>query len=94
MCTRMFQGHHLASCAISITPCLLPLTLQKQDIFACATPLPRVAHGHSAWWVDREQVSETAPTGEYLPAGSLRVRQEELFAAVAARTGFRDTVSD
>lgn len=28
----------------------------------------------SAWWVFHEQVSRTAPTGEYLPTGSFMIR--------------------
>ena len=47
-----------------------------------------VAHGHTAWWVDREQVSKTAPTGEYLPAGSFVVRGKKNYLQPPARTGF------
>ncbi|KAH7673059.1 Serologically defined colon cancer antigen 1, partial [Aphelenchoides avenae] len=33
----------------------------------------------SAWWVRHDQVSRTAPTGEYLPAGSFMIRGKKNF---------------
>ncbi|CAI5445671.1 unnamed protein product [Caenorhabditis angaria] len=33
----------------------------------------------SAWWVHHHQVSRTAPTGEYLPAGSFMIRGKKNF---------------
>lgn len=35
--------------------------------------------GMSAWWVDADQVSKSAPTGEYLPTGSFMVRGKKNF---------------
>ena len=35
--------------------------------------------GMSAWWVDAEQVSKSAPTGEFLPTGSFMVRGKKNF---------------
>ncbi len=33
----------------------------------------------SAWWVHHDQVSKTAPTGEYLPTGSFMIRGRKNF---------------
>lgn len=33
----------------------------------------------SAWWVYHDQVSKTAPSGEYLTTGSFMIRGEDLF---------------
>ena len=33
----------------------------------------------SAWWVHYDQVSKTAPTGEYLPTGSFMIRGRKNF---------------
>lgn len=33
----------------------------------------------SAWWVRHDQVSKTAPTGEYLPTGSFIIRGKKNF---------------
>ncbi|KAL3102029.1 hypothetical protein niasHS_003438 [Heterodera schachtii] len=33
----------------------------------------------SSWWVRREQVSRTAPTGEYIPAGAFMIRGKRNF---------------
>jgi predicted ribosome quality control (RQC) complex YloA/Tae2 family protein len=35
--------------------------------------------GMSAWWVNADQVSKSAPTGEFLPAGSFMVRGKKTF---------------
>jgi predicted ribosome quality control (RQC) complex YloA/Tae2 family protein len=35
--------------------------------------------GMSAWWVNADQVSKSAPTGEFLPAGSFMVRGKKNF---------------
>jgi predicted ribosome quality control (RQC) complex YloA/Tae2 family protein len=35
--------------------------------------------GMSAWWVNADQVSKSAPTGEFLPTGSLMVRGKKNF---------------
>ncbi|KAI9293032.1 hypothetical protein K502DRAFT_367084, partial [Neoconidiobolus thromboides FSU 785] len=40
----------------------------------------------SAWWVFHHQVSKSAPTGEYLPAGSFMIRGKKNFLAPAALT--------
>lgn len=40
----------------------------------------------SAWWVFHHQVSKTAPTGEYLAAGSFMIRGKKNFLAPAALT--------
>uniref|UniRef100_A0A7S1KQB1 NFACT RNA-binding domain-containing protein n=1 Tax=Percolomonas cosmopolitus TaxID=63605 RepID=A0A7S1KQB1_9EUKA len=37
--------------------------------------------GTSAWWVYDDQVSKTAPTGEYLPTGSFMVRGKKNYVA-------------
>jgi predicted ribosome quality control (RQC) complex YloA/Tae2 family protein len=33
----------------------------------------------SAWWVESDQVSKTAPTGEYLTVGSFMIRGKKNF---------------
>lgn len=33
----------------------------------------------SAWWVHHDQVSKTAPSGEYLTTGSFMIRGEDSF---------------
>ncbi len=33
----------------------------------------------SAWWVNADQVSKSAPTGEFLPAGSFMIRGKKNF---------------
>ena len=54
---------------------IAPLTLQEAGHFCmCNSSAWESRTVTSAWWVDREQVSKTAPTGEYLPAGSFVVR--------------------
>jgi len=35
--------------------------------------------GMSAWWVNADQVSKSAPTGEFLPTGSFNVRGQKNF---------------
>lgn len=35
--------------------------------------------GMSAWWVNADQVSKSAPTGEFLPAGSFMIRGKKNF---------------
>ncbi len=35
--------------------------------------------GMSAWWVNADQVSKLAPTGEFLPTGSFMVRGKKNF---------------
>jgi predicted ribosome quality control (RQC) complex YloA/Tae2 family protein len=35
--------------------------------------------GMSAWWVNADQVSKSAPTGEFLPTGSFMVRGKKNF---------------
>ena len=39
--------------------------------------------GMSAWWVNADQVSKSAPTGEFLPAGSFMVRGKKNFLSPA-----------
>ncbi|XP_014250530.1 nuclear export mediator factor NEMF homolog [Cimex lectularius] len=51
----------------------------------------------SAWWVTHEQVSKTAPTGEYLQTGSFMVRGHKNYllpAQLAMGCGFLFRVSD
>lgn len=52
-----------------------PSTLaQAGSLTVCSSNAWDSKAGMGAWWVNAEQVSKSAPTGEYLPAGSFMVR--------------------
>lgn len=52
-----------------------PSTLaQAGSLTVCSSNAWDSKAGMGAWWVNAEQVSKSAPTGEYLPAGSFMIR--------------------
>lgn len=52
-----------------------PSTLaQAGSLTVCSSNAWDSKAGMGAWWVNAEQVSKSAPTGEYLPSGSFMVR--------------------
>lgn len=52
-----------------------PSTLaQAGSLSVCSSNAWDSKAGMGAWWVNAEQVSKSAPTGEYLPAGSFMIR--------------------
>lgn len=52
-----------------------PSTLsQAGSLSVCSSNAWDSKAGMGAWWVNAEQVSKSAPTGEYLPSGSFMVR--------------------
>lgn len=52
-----------------------PSTLaQAGSLSVCSSNAWDSKAGMGAWWVNAEQVSKSAPTGEYLPAGNFMVR--------------------
>ncbi|KAL8907035.1 MAG: hypothetical protein Q9207_001647 [Kuettlingeria erythrocarpa] len=57
-----------------------PFTLSQAGTFAVATSAAWDSKAvMSAWWVYPEQVSKTAPTGEFLTVGSFSIRGEKNF---------------
>ena len=57
-----------------------PSTLsQAGSLSACASSAWDSKAVMSAWWVNADQVSKAAPTGEYLPTGSFMVRGKKNF---------------
>ncbi|KAB5560036.1 hypothetical protein GE09DRAFT_1030725 [Coniochaeta sp. 2T2.1] len=57
-----------------------PSTLsQAGTMSVCASSAWDSKAGMSAWWVRADQVSKSAPTGQFLPAGSFMVRGEKSF---------------
>ncbi|PQE15608.1 hypothetical protein CJF30_00006036 [Rutstroemia sp. NJR-2017a BBW] len=57
-----------------------PQTLSQAGTLAVATSNAWDAKaGMSAWWVNADQVSKSAPTGEFLPTGSFMVRGKKNF---------------
>lgn len=57
-----------------------PATLaQAGSLSVCSSSAWDSKAGMSAWWVNADQVSKSAPTGEYLPAGSFMVRGKKNF---------------
>lgn len=57
-----------------------PSTLsQAGTMSVCASSAWDSKAGMSAWWVRAEQVSKSAPTGQFLPTGSFMVRGEKNF---------------
>ncbi|OLL25084.1 Nuclear export mediator factor Nemf [Neolecta irregularis DAH-3] len=61
-----------------------PGTLSQAGLFSVATSKAWDAKIlTSAWWVHHEQVSKTAPTGEYITTGSFMIRGKKNFLAPA-----------
>lgn len=57
-----------------------PATLsQAGSLAVCSSDAWDSKAGMSAWWVNADQVSKSAPTGEFLPTGSFMVRDEKNF---------------
>lgn len=57
-----------------------PSTLsQAGTMSVCSSSAWESRAGMSAWWVRAEQVSKSAPTGQFLPAGSFMIRGEKNF---------------
>ncbi|KAI0097008.1 fibronectin-binding protein A N-terminus-domain-containing protein [Nemania sp. FL0031] len=57
-----------------------PSTLsQAGSLAVCSSSAWDSKASMSAWWVTTDQVSKSAPTGEYLPAGSFMVRGKKNF---------------
>ncbi|KAI8722298.1 hypothetical protein NCS52_00373300 [Fusarium sp. LHS14.1] len=57
-----------------------PATLsQAGSIAVCSSDAWDSKAGMSAWWVNADQVSKSAPTGEFLPTGSFMVRGKKNF---------------
>ncbi|KUI63967.1 Ribosome quality control complex subunit 2 [Cytospora mali] len=57
-----------------------PSTLsQAGSLSVCSSSAWDSKAGMGAWWVNAEQVSKSAPTGEYLPSGSFMVRGNKNF---------------
>lgn len=57
-----------------------PSTLSQAGTLAVASSSAWDAKaGMSAWWVNADQVSKSAPTGEFLPTGSFMVRGKKNF---------------
>ncbi|KAH6705375.1 putative nuclear export mediator factor Nemf [Leptodontidium sp. MPI-SDFR-AT-0119] len=62
-----------------------PSTLSQAGTLAisCSSAWDSKA-GMSAWWVNADQVSKSAPTGEFLPTGSFMIRGKKNFLPPAA----------
>lgn len=61
-----------------------PSTLtQAGSLSVCSSSAWDSKAGMGAWWVNADQVSKSAPTGEFLPAGSFMVRGKKNFLAPA-----------
>ena len=59
---------------------IAPLTLEEAGCFCmCNSSAWASRTVTSAWWVHKEQVSKTAPTGEYLTTGSFMIRGKKNF---------------
>ncbi|KAJ3523083.1 hypothetical protein NM208_g12587 [Fusarium decemcellulare] len=57
-----------------------PATLsQAGSLAVCSSDAWDSKAGMSAWWVNADQVSKSAPTGEFLPTGSFMVRGKKNF---------------
>ncbi|CRK19325.1 hypothetical protein BN1723_002538 [Verticillium longisporum] len=57
-----------------------PSTLAQAGMLSvCSSSAWDSKAGMGAWWVRADQVSKSAPTGEYLPAGSFMVRGQKNF---------------
>ncbi|UNI24094.1 hypothetical protein JDV02_009870 [Purpureocillium takamizusanense] len=61
-----------------------PATLsQAGSLSVCGSDAWDSKAGMGAWWVNADQVSKSAPTGEFLPSGSFMVRGKKNFLAPA-----------
>lgn len=61
-----------------------PSTLsQAGNMSVCSSSAWDSKASMSAWWVNAEQVSKSAPTGQFLPVGSFMIRGEKNFLAPA-----------
>ncbi|RBQ74575.1 hypothetical protein VDGD_01745 [Verticillium dahliae] len=61
-----------------------PATLAQAGMLSvCSSSAWDSKAGMGAWWVRADQVSKSAPTGEYLPAGSFMVRGQKNFLSPA-----------
>ncbi|KHN94254.1 serologically defined colon cancer antigen 1 [Metarhizium album ARSEF 1941] len=61
-----------------------PATLaQAGNLSVCASEAWDQKAGMGAWWVKADQVSKSAPTGEFLPTGSFTVRGQKNYLAPA-----------
>ncbi|KAJ4263759.1 hypothetical protein NW762_005792 [Fusarium torreyae] len=57
-----------------------PATLsQAGSLAVCSSVAWDSKAGMSAWWVNADQVSKSAPTGEFLPTGSFMIRGKKNF---------------
>ncbi|OLN85766.1 Ribosome quality control complex subunit 2 [Colletotrichum chlorophyti] len=57
-----------------------PSTLAQAGTMAvCSSSAWDSKAGMGAWWVNADQVSKSAPTGEYLPTGSFMIRGQKNF---------------
>jgi predicted ribosome quality control (RQC) complex YloA/Tae2 family protein len=57
-----------------------PATLaQAGSLSVCSSSAWDSKAGMSAWWVNADQVSKSAPTGEFLPTGSFMIRGKKNF---------------
>ncbi|KAF4971861.1 hypothetical protein FZEAL_9734, partial [Fusarium zealandicum] len=57
-----------------------PATLsQAGSLAVCSSEAWDSKAGMSAWWVNADQVSKSAPTGEFLPTGSFMIRGKKNF---------------
>ncbi|KAM5346556.1 hypothetical protein ACJ41O_009561 [Fusarium nematophilum] len=57
-----------------------PATLsQAGSLAVCSSDAWDSKAGMSAWWVNADQVSKSAPTGEFLPTGSFMIRGKKNF---------------
>ncbi|KAK2780394.1 DUF814 domain-containing protein [Colletotrichum kahawae] len=77
--------HGAATVIIKNTPSdpdapIPPSTLAQAGTLAvCSSTAWDSKAGMGAWWVKADQVSKSAPTGEYLPTGSFMVRGQKNF---------------
>ncbi|KAF6825305.1 DUF814 domain-containing protein [Colletotrichum plurivorum] len=77
--------HGAATVIIKNTPSdpdapIPPSTLAQAGTMAvCSSSAWDSKAGMGAWWVNADQVSKSAPTGEYLPTGSFMVRGQKNF---------------
>ncbi|KAH9895445.1 fibronectin-binding protein A N-terminus-domain-containing protein [Xylariomycetidae sp. FL2044] len=61
-----------------------PSTLsQAGSLSVCASSAWDSKAAMSAWWVTAEQVSKSAPSGEYLPTGSFMIRDQKNYLPAA-----------
>lgn len=75
-----------------------PATLsQAGSLAVCSSEAWDSKAGMSAWWVNADQVSKSAPTGEFLPTGSFMIRGKKNFlppAQLLLGLGFMFRISE